>query len=76
MIFKKIDKIHKYSVYVCPSCNKEINAGSLEFMENHYKTCACNHTFSEWSTMNLGTWPDYEPHTSRRCSKCNHSEVK
>ena len=74
--------IHKVR-YTCGRSNKVFTADdtaeAIAYLsataEKHEAQCKCIHRWTEWSTSNLGTWPDYEPFTSRTCKRCGKEEI-
>lgn len=80
--FSKQELIIRKTKYACKNCGKNfiIDEGDdfnkfKALLDQHLKQCTCQHLWSDWNTTNLGTWPDYEPFTSRICSKCQKQEI-
>lgn len=83
----KVERIEKTiinNIHTCSKCGKKFNFiddsidDSTDFINStlseHTKQCDCEHSWTAWGTVNLGTWPDYEPYTTRECNKCGKKE--
>jgi len=77
---ENIEKIIINNIYTCSKCGKKFNFidAQTDFISStlsaHTKQCDCDHSWTDWATVNLGTWPDYEPYTTRECNKCGKKE--
>jgi len=75
------EEIITHQIHTCSKCNKafrfylESEKYISECLSKHTKECDCMHSWTAWKTANLGTWPDYEPYTTRYCEKCNKKEI-
>jgi len=82
MSYTRTEEIVVYETLTCIKCGKRFRFTNNESeyakskMKEHTLQCDCLHDWSDWSTFNIGTWPDYEPYSVRYCSKCNKKEVR
>lgn len=80
MSFTKFTEKVEIQIYTCENCGKKIRfSGSLDgeaklYLDRHFAQCTCNHQWTKWVTTNLGTWPDYEPYSTRECTICGKKE--
>lgn len=81
MPFTKFTEKIEVQVYTCDNCGKRFKFGNNEkdgeigsHLEKHSVQCTCNHQWTKWVTTNLGTWPDYEPYSTRECTICGKKE--